>query len=117
MESFSEGAFLGKRVWEMRFYPSPYLPEESEHPSIIHCQTGCLGSQHTQIYCSTRRSSLLLLYRLLPSPARDPGERFLGEAEEDLGSGCSEAGGSAGPMALQGCPLAGGDGGVSNQLL
>lgn len=67
--SFSEGAFLGKCVWEMRFYPSLYFPKESERPSIIHCQTGCLGSQHARASCSARWSPLLPpRHLLLPSP-------------------------------------------------
>lgn len=45
--SFSEGAFLGKCVWEMRRYPSLSLPQECT-ASIIHCRAGRLGSQHSQ---------------------------------------------------------------------
>lgn len=67
--NFSEGAFLGKCVWEMRFYPSLYFPEESERPSIIHRQTGCLSSQHTQT-CSWKGTALRsCLLPALPSPA------------------------------------------------
>ena len=113
--SFSESVFPGKWVWEMRFYPSPCLPEESERPSIIHCQAGCLGSQRARTRRGVRRSPLLPLH-CLPCQrcrrARSGCSR--GRPRERLLPG-GRAGGSADSLAVRGCPLAARDRGVPTQ--
>lgn len=89
---FSEGAFLGMRVWEMRLYPSLLLPEESECPSIIHGQSGCLGSQHTQTHHSTCWDSAPTAPSPAP-PARDPVSAFLVRKTSGAGAGGRSAAG------------------------